>query len=136
MNSKHEWSLLIIRVVLGITFFVHGLAKFQGGIDNIAGWFASIGLPGFLAYAVALIEMAGGIALILGLGTRIVSALFAIIMIGAIVKVKIEAGFLGNGKMAGSELDIALMAMAAALLVSGSRLYSLGHFFFQKEDEF
>ena len=36
---------LIIRIVLGVTFFAHGLAKFQSGIDNVAGWFTSIGLP-------------------------------------------------------------------------------------------
>ncbi len=28
---------LIIRIVLGVTFFAHGLAKFQSGIDNVAG---------------------------------------------------------------------------------------------------
>ena len=45
---------LIIRIVLGVTFFAHGLAKFQSGIDNVAGWFTSIGLPGGLAkYEVA-----------------------------------------------------------------------------------
>ena len=61
-------------VVLGITFFIHGLAKFQGGIENTVGWFASIGL-GALAYAVASIELVGGILLIIGLGSRIVWAI-------------------------------------------------------------
>ena len=54
MTNKLEIGALVLRVVLGITFFIHGLVKFrQGGIENIVGWFASIGLPGALAYVVA-----------------------------------------------------------------------------------
>lgn len=70
MENKYEVGTLILRVVLGLTFFVHGLVKFQGGIENTAGWFSSIGLPGFLATVVAAIELVGGIALVLGLFSR------------------------------------------------------------------
>ncbi len=118
--NKHEIGALILRVVLGITFFIHGLAKLQGGIENTAGWFASIGLPGILAYVVAGIELLGGVALIIGLGTKIVSALFALIMLGAIVKVKIDAGFMG-----GYELDVVLLAIAVFLSITGSSMFSL-----------
>ena len=106
MTNKYEWSTLLLRVVLGITFFVHGLVKFQGGIENTVGWFDSIGIPGFMAYVVALIELVGGFALIIGFGTKIVSALLAIVMLGATLKVKLAVGFLGNGQMAGYELDL------------------------------
>ncbi len=88
-----EVGAFILRVVLGITFFVHGLVKFQGGIENTVGWFASIGLPGVLAYAVAIVELVGGLALIIGLGSRVVSALLALLMIGATLKVKVAMGF-------------------------------------------
>lgn len=129
MNKNYEAGSLILRLVLGITFLVHGVIKFQSGLDNIAGWFQSIGLPGFAAYAIAIIEAAGGIALIAGLGTRVVSALFGLIMLGAIFKVKLAAGFAGNGQMAGYELDLVLLAIAIHLLINGSRLYSLGSLF-------
>ena len=56
---------------------MHGLTKFQSGIDNIAGWFTSIGLPGGLAYGVATVELVGGLLLILGLGVRYIGLLFA-----------------------------------------------------------
>lgn len=118
--NKHEIGALLLRVVLGMTFFVHGLAKLQGGIENTAGWFASIGLPGILAYVVTGIELIGGVALIVGLGTKIVSALLALIMVGAIVKVKIGAGFMG-----GYELDVVLLAIAVFLSITGSSLFSL-----------
>ena len=76
MKNKFEVSTLILRVVLGISFFIHGLSKFQGGIENIVGWFDSIGLPGGLAYVVAVIELVGGVALVLGLGSRVVGNIF------------------------------------------------------------
>ncbi|OKL36503.1 DoxX family protein [Domibacillus mangrovi] len=126
MSGKAETGALILRVVLGIIFFVHGLVKFQGGIGNTVGWFDSIGIPGGLAYVVAIIELVGGIALIVGFGTKIVSALLALLMIGATLKVKLAAGFLGNGQMAGYELDLALLAIALYIAINGSKKYSIG----------
>ncbi|KOS24685.1 DoxX [Bacillus anthracis] len=108
---------LIIRIVLGVTFFVHGLAKFQSGIDNVAGWFTSIGLPGGLAYGVATVELVGGLLLILGLGVRYIGLLFALVLVGAIVKVNWSAGLLGDGKNPGFELELALLSMGAYLFV-------------------
>lgn len=134
MVKKYEWSLLILRVVLGITFLVHGIAKFQMGLGNVAGWFESIGILGFLGYAVAFIELLGGIALILGVGTRIFSALLAIVMLGAIFTAKLSVGFMG-AETAGYELDVALLAIAAVLLISGSRLLSLDNKIFASEKE-
>jgi putative oxidoreductase len=135
MLKKFEASTLILRVMLGITFFVHGLVKFQGGIENIVGWFDSIGLPGALAYVVASVEMIGGAALVLGLGSRIVSALLALLMIGATIKVKLAIGFLGNGQMAGYELDLALMAMAVFIAINGSKMFALDQLIFKGQKE-
>ncbi|RBW68388.1 DoxX family protein [Bacillus taeanensis] len=125
MNKNVEIGALILRVVLGITFFIHGLAKFQGGIDNTAGWFSSIGLPGFLAYAVAIIELVGGLVLIVGFATRIVSILLALIMLGAILKVKISNGFMGSAQGSGYEFDLVLMAVAIYLFLHGTTMLSV-----------
>jgi putative oxidoreductase len=129
MKAKNEIGTLILRVTLGALFLIHGVVKFQGGIENIEGWFSSIGLPGFMAYGVALLEIIGGIALIIGFATRIVSVLFALLMIGAILKVKLSVGLLGNGQMAGYELDLAFLAMAAYLAISGSKFLSINQLF-------
>ncbi|MFC0298635.1 DoxX family protein [Geobacillus jurassicus] len=131
MAQKYEWALLILRVVLGVTFLIHGIAKFQMGLGNVAGWFESIGVAGFFGYVVAFIELIGGMALILGLGTRIISALLAFVMFGAIFTVKLSAGFLGNGQTAGYELDVALLSVAVALCLSGSRLFALDNKLFE-----
>jgi putative oxidoreductase len=129
--KKFEVSTLILRLVLGVTFFIHGLVKFQGGIENIVGWFDSIGLPGVLAYGVAGLEMVGGIALVVGLGSRIVSALFVLLMLGATVKVKLAGGFLGNGQGAGWELDLALLVMALFIAINDSKMFALDNFLFK-----
>lgn len=129
-----EVGALILRVVLGITFFVHGLVKFQGGIENTVGWFASIGLHGALAYVVAIIELVGGLALIIGLGSRAVSGLMALLMLGATLKVKLAMGFLGNGQGAGYELDVALLAMAVFLALNGSKLLAVDQLFGKRQE--
>ncbi|WP_102346128.1 DoxX family protein [Bacillus sp. Marseille-P3661] len=133
MTLKNEIGAFILRVTLGALFLVHGIVKFQGGIENIVGWFSSIGLPGFMAYGVAWLEVIGGIALIIGFATRIVAALYALLMIGAILKVKLSVGLLGNGQMAGYELDLAFMAMAIFLAITGSKFLSINQLFSQKD---
>lgn len=134
MLLKNEIGALILRVTLGVLFLIHGIVKFQGGIENIVGWFSSIGLPGFMAYGVALLEIIGGAALIIGLATRPVAALLGLLMIGATLKVKLSLGLLGNGQMAGYELDLAFLVIAIYLAINGSKLLSVGQFIFRKEE--
>ncbi len=134
MVQKYEVSLLIIRVFLGVTFLFHGMAKFQMGLGNVAGWFESIGIIGFLGYVVAFIELFGGIALILGIGTRIISTLIGLVLLGAIFTVKFPIGFIG-AEAAGYELDLALLAMAAVLVISGSQLLALDNKLFGNKNE-
>lgn len=107
--SEKNIGLLVARILLGVIFFLHGLAKFQGGISGTAEFFGSIGLPSALAYIVAIIELVGGILMILGLFTKVISLLFIVIMLGAIGTVKLEAGFLD-----GFELELTLSALSIA----------------------
>ncbi|MPQ26861.1 DoxX family protein [Bacillus paralicheniformis] len=135
MNNKYELGAFILRLVTGLTFLLHGLSKFQGGIENIVGFFSSVGIPGFLAYIVAIIELAGGALMILGLGTRVIGVLFAIVMLGAIFTVKLSAGFVGTDGGAGYDLDVTLLAMSVYLGLSGSRMLSLDGLFRSKGQE-
>ncbi|WP_222619010.1 MULTISPECIES: DoxX family protein [Ornithinibacillus] len=123
MINKQDIGALLLRVVLGVIFIGHGVSKFQDGIGSIAGWFDSIGLPGFLAYIVASIELIGGIAMLIGLGTRVVGGLFVLVLLGAIVKVQLATGFIG-----GYAYDLALLAISAYFLLNGSKLYSLDYY--------
>ncbi|PGV52868.1 DoxX family protein [Bacillus sp. AFS037270] len=133
--KKNEIGAFILRVTLGALFLIHGIVKFQGGIENIVGWFDSIGLPGFMAYGVASLEIIGGIGIIIGLATRFFAALFALMMIGATIKVKLSVGLLGNGQMAGYELDLAFLAIALYLAITGSKLLSVSSIIFKKDSK-
>ncbi|MBS8266118.1 DoxX family protein [Mesobacillus boroniphilus] len=134
MIKKHEAAATILRLVLGATFLIHGAAKFQGGIENTVGFFESIGFPGFSAYIVALVELIGGLAMLLGVGTRVISILFAIVLAVAVVKVKLAGGFLGNGQMAGFELDLALLAISIFLAITNKSLFALDNVIFQSKN--
>ncbi|GAB3059078.1 DoxX family protein [Salinicoccus sesuvii] len=129
MNNRTEIGALILRVVAGLIFLAHGIEKFQGRIGNTAKWFGSIGLPEFLAYGVGGLEVLGGILLILGLGVRIVGALFVLLLLGAIITVQLAAGFVG-----GYAYDLALLAISIYLVLGGSRLYALDQVVFKAKN--
>jgi putative oxidoreductase len=103
-----------IRIIAGIAFIIHGLPK----LSNIAGtehFFANmIGLPAAMALPIGLLEVIGGIALLIGVLTRIASVLFIIEMIGSTIAAKLSKGFVG-----GYELDLLLMAISISLLLTG-----------------
>ncbi|WP_424767883.1 DoxX family protein [Paenibacillus sp. sgz302251] len=126
--TKSAVVSIIMRVVLGIIFVFHAVDKFQMGLSNVEGWFSSIGIPGFLAYIVTFVELIGGIMLIVGLFTRYVSVLLIAILIGAIVTVKLSVGLLGNGQMAGYELDLGFILVLLYLVVADQTRISVDRF--------
>ncbi len=116
---------LIIRVVVGLMFLLHGLQKFgiigDGSIQGVIGMFGNWGIPapGIMAPFVAVVELVGGLLLILGLGTRIVTIPLIITMIVAIFAVKVQGGLnpIGNG---GYEVDLLMLVTLVSLLILGS----------------
>jgi putative oxidoreductase len=127
MMMKMSIVSTAMRVVLGILFLAHAISKFQMGLGNVDAWFSSMGVPGFLAYFVAILELIGGILLIIGLFTRVVSVIFIIMLMGAIVSMKLSAGLLGNAEMAGYELDLAFMLVAMYLSLSAPTFLSMDY---------
>lgn len=123
----------IMRVVLGILFMAHGIAKFQMGLGNVEAWFNSINVPGFLADVIAVLELAGGLLLIVGLFTRYLSVILIFMLLGAIFTVKLSAGLMGNGQMAGYELDLVYMLVLLYLVFAESQPLSLDSVVFQKK---
>jgi len=74
----------LLRITLGIAALAHGLLKvFVFTLPGTAGFFETLGLPGFLAYITAFVEIVGGLALIAGFQTRLVSLAMAPILLGA-----------------------------------------------------
>ncbi|WFR64071.1 DoxX family protein [Paenibacillus amylolyticus] len=125
MNNKSvEIGLLFSRIMIGLIFVLHGWSKFEGGISGTVGFFESIGIPGFLASVVAIIELVGGAAMILGLGTRVFAALFVIVMGGVLLTAK-----MGQPFMSGTEFDYLLLAGSLTLLFTGSRFLAVDYLF-------
>jgi putative oxidoreductase len=83
-EDRIDYAALILRGSLGVMFLAHGLLKvFVFTPAGTAGYFESLGLPGVLGYLTILAEIGGGIALIAGIGTRLVSLALVPLMIGA-----------------------------------------------------
>ncbi|GAA2666256.1 DoxX family protein [Nonomuraea recticatena] len=113
-------TLLLARVAVGVTFLVHGWMKFTSmGISGTTAFFEQVGipLPGLAAPAVAVLEVVGGIALIVGAALPVFGVLLALNMVGAIVFVHLANGFLAD--KGGIEFPMALAAACLALAFTG-----------------
>lgn len=86
MNNRLDQASLGLRIALGVLFIAHSLLKILVfTVPGTVAFFASIGLPGVLAYPVIAGELLGGIALIAGVYVRPVAALLGLISFGAIL---------------------------------------------------
>ncbi len=123
--GQRDAGITVFRVIVGIIFAAHGGQKlFVYGFDGVAGAFGQMGVPfpGLLGPAVALLEFFGGIALVLGLLTRLAGLGLAANMLGAIVLVHGKAGFFLPG---GYEFVLALLGGALTLVFTGAGRVSI-----------
>ena len=86
MNSTRtaDAAATLLRLALGVLYLAHSLQKiFVFTLPGTAGFFVSLGLPGWLGYVTAFVELFGGIALILGVQVRWVAIVLLPFMLGA-----------------------------------------------------
>ena len=96
---------------------MNGLPKLVNITGTEAEFASKIGLPAALALPVGLLEVIGGVFLIIGVLTRIASILFIILMIGATITVQLSKGFLGG-------YEINLLYLSIAVTPSVCNIYS------------
>lgn len=118
---------LVLRVIVGLVFLLHGWMKIQSPAGSTSQFFAQIGIPaaGFFAIIVTWLEFFGGIALILGIFTHWASKLLAIEMVVAIFTVHIGQGFFINPQRYGVEFALTLFGALVAIMAMGAGKYSL-----------
>lgn len=117
------YAALVLRLALGAMFIAHSvwLKLFVFTLPGTAQFFGSIGLPPALAYAVFAMEAIGGVALILGVGTRAVSIALIPVLLGA-TWVHAGNGWLFTNANGGWEypLFLSLATLVQALLGDGA----------------
>jgi len=102
-------------------FAWHGYQKLTGLEDTIE-FFSKLSLPAHVAYVVTIIELVGGILLILGFFVPLVSLLLATVMVGAIVSTEPKGTILF-----GHEYEIVLLCITLGLAMLGGGSMSLQH---------
>ena len=124
--SKYNgYAFVIIRLMLGIIFFTHGLQKFGAfggsGVDSVISNMEKIGFsfPGFLGWTYCLVELIGGIFLVFGLFPRTVSFLQIIYLSLMFWKVDSLNGFFMTSK-GGMEFSLLLIICAIAIFLNGA----------------
>lgn len=120
LSLTAPWGIALLRVVTGIIFLMHGQQKlFEFGIGGVTGMLTGLGFPapGFMAIVLTLVEVVGGIALIVGAFTRIAAILVAIDVLVAFFLVHLPNGFfVSNG---GFELVLILATAGVTLFLTG-----------------
>jgi putative oxidoreductase len=117
--SNQSWAFTIFRVVVGGVFLAHGIQKFfMYGLHGVAGAFASMGIPApaVTSVLVAVVELLGGAALIVGFLTRWAAALNGFDMVVAILLVHLKNGFFSP---MGVEYPLTLLAACVVIAIHG-----------------
>lgn len=124
-TRQTDIALAILRTIVGIVFAAHGGQKwFVFGFDGVSGSFAQMGVPmaSLIGPLVTLLELFGGLALILGALTRVVAVGLALTMLGATLLVHFAGGFF---MPTGIEFTLTLFGATLALAVAGAGGLSL-----------
>jgi putative oxidoreductase len=120
------YAALLLRLTLGGLFLAHaGLKLFVFTPAGTAKFFASVGMPPALAYVTIAAEVVGGIALILGVWTRVVALALTPILLGAIFTVHGAAGFFFNNANGGWEFPALWIVALVVQAMLGDGAYAL-----------
>ena len=127
--SLSPLALPLLRVTTGLLLVPHGAQKLFGafggyGLAATGQFFAAkLGLPTSFALLAGLVEFVGGLALAVGLLTRPVAAMVAVLMAVAVLTVHLPAGFFWTD--GGFEYPLMWAIVAVVFAVRGGGRYSV-----------
>jgi putative oxidoreductase len=135
LKTDNDVSGLLLRLVLGVIFFVHGaqltLGWFGGyGFSGTMGFFTeTLHIPAPLAFLAIVAQFAGGIGLVFGFLTRLAALGIGANMLVAVTMVHAQYGLFmnwsGSQKGEGFEYHLLAIAVATALVVRGGGKWAL-----------
>ncbi len=125
-------GLAALRVAAATIFIRHGAQKlFVFGFAGVTGAFTHMGVPfpGIMGPLIGLLEFFGGIALLVGFLTRLITIGFVLDMLGAILLVQLKRGF------SGYELEFLLLGSSVALFLAGAGRFSVDALLASRQDK-
>jgi putative oxidoreductase len=127
-----RWPLIPVRLIVGYGFMEHGFAKLSKGPDAFAHILQAINVPAplFMAWSTILVEILGGLAVILGAFVTLASLPMAAVLLVAMFTVHLPYGFSSIKMVAitaggaqfgppGYEVDLLYLACLVALVLGG-----------------
>ena len=126
-DSGVDAALLILRLVLGITILLHGIAKLPPPPSELAATLVKASLPGALAWGVYVGEIVAPLLLIVGVWTRLAAILIAINMVVAVL-IAHTGDLFSLGPQGGYALELQALYLftAIALAMTGAGRFSVG----------
>jgi len=123
--SAPELGATLLRLTLGVMYLAHaGLKVFTFTMAGTVQFFASIGYPAWLAYAVVVTEALAGVLLIVGFKARWVALAMVPVLIGA-AAVHVPNGWVFNAKGGGWEYPVFLIVISLVQALIGDGAYAL-----------
>ena len=137
LATSDDWTVTMLRLVMGVIFFAHGAQKALGwfggyGFSGTMGFFTQqMHIPAVFAFLAICAEFLGGIGLILGVLGRVAAFGIACNMLVAVMMVHAQNGFFmnwsGQQKGEGFEFHLLALAIAAVLMIRGSGALSVDY---------
>ena len=130
------YAALVLRVSLGAMYIAHSLLLkyFVFTLPGTAQFFESLGLPGALAYVTFWAELLGGLALVAGIGTRVVALALIPVLAGA-TWVHASNGWVFSAANGGWEYPVFLIAASLVLALLGDGRYALSNVFHPRKPQ-
>lgn len=124
-KTSRDYSAVITRILFGTVLLSHGLLKvFVFTIAGTVAFFESQGFPGILAYPIMFGEIAGGLAIIAGIYTRLAALLSLPILLGAVL-VHAGNGWVFSNAGGGWEFPAFLSLIAVSVALHGNGVFAL-----------